>query len=93
MMHHFNPVCFEAFAELLARPDPADLPRRSHVYRWEGDPDRRVTRLPAILMASLQRRHLAIDADEPSVPATRAFTRRVRRVNPGLHVLRLANTA
>ena len=32
-------------AELMARPDPRDLPGRTHVCRYEGDPDRReVTR-------------------------------------------------
>src|SRR5690349_12948757 len=56
MMPTFNPVCFDAFARLLARPDPTDVPRRGHVSRFEGDPDRRATRLPGILMAWLQRR-------------------------------------
>jgi hypothetical protein len=60
----FNPVCFDAFAELLAQPDPSDLPRRTHVYRCEGDPDRRTTRLPGILMVWLQRRHLGVDLEE-----------------------------
>jgi hypothetical protein len=39
-------VCFDAFAQLLALPDSWDLPRRAHVYRYEGDPDRQATRLP-----------------------------------------------
>jgi len=45
-MQTFDPVCFDAFERLLALPDPRDLPRRAHVYRYEGDPDRRGTRLP-----------------------------------------------
>jgi hypothetical protein len=65
MMQTFDPVSFDAFARLLARPDPGDLPRRTHVYRYEGDPNRRTTRLPGILMRWLQRRHLEIDIEEP----------------------------
>ena len=97
-MNTFDPVCFHAFAQLLAQPDPTDLPRRAHVYRCEGDPNRRVTRLPGILMAWLQRRHLAIDVDEPIASATPASMRRdpwiqqERRVNPGLRVLRPTGT-
>jgi hypothetical protein len=93
-----DPVCLDAFARLLARPDPPDLPRRAHVYRYAGDPDRRVTRLPGILMAWLQRRHLAIDVEEPLAPAALTFTRQdpwtrqERRVNPGLRVLRPTGT-
>jgi hypothetical protein len=93
-----DPVHLDAFARLLARPDPRDLPRRAHVYRYEGDPDRRATRLPGILMAWLQRRHLAIDVDEPIASATPASMRRdpwiqqERRVNPGLRVLRPTGT-
>jgi hypothetical protein len=65
MMQVFDPVCLDAFARLLARPDPKDLPRRTHIPRCEGDPDRRATRLPGILMGWLQRRHLEIDMEEP----------------------------
>jgi len=50
MMQTFDPASFNAFARLMARPDPTDLPRRAHVRRCEGDPSRRATRLPAILM-------------------------------------------
>ena len=97
-MNTFDPVCFDAFAQLLAQPDPTDLPRRAHVCPSEGDPNRRVTRLPGILMAWLQRRHLAIDIEEPLVSATRTSTcldpwiRQERRVNPGLRVLRPTGT-
>jgi hypothetical protein len=85
LIHTFDPVRFDAFARLLARPDPAGLPRRAHAFRWEGDPDRRVTRLPGIMMGWLQRRE--IDIEEPVFCAARTPTRRLRRVNPGLRVL------
>jgi len=92
MMQAFDPVCFDAFARLLARPDPVDLPRRAHVYRCEGDPDRRATRLPGILMGWLQRRHLEIDIEEPRVSATRTLKRHRRPENPGLRLLRPTGT-
>ena len=92
MMHAFDPVRFEAFARLLAEPDPKGLPRRAHAYRWEGDPNRRVTRLPAIMMGWLQRRHLEIDIEEPVLCATRAAKRRLRGANPGLYALRPTGT-
>jgi hypothetical protein len=91
-MKPFDPVCFEAFAQLLARPDPGDLPRRAHVCRCEGDPNRRTTRLPGILMGWLQRRHLGVDFEEPVAPATRTLKRQGRPVNPGLRVLRPTGT-
>ena len=83
----FDPVALEAYVQLLARPDPGDLPHRGHVCRCKGDPDRRSTRLPRIVMAWFQRRHLATDIAEPLASATRL--RRERPANPGLHVLRL----
>jgi hypothetical protein len=92
MMQAFNPVSFAAFAQLLARPDPADLPRRAHVCKCEGDPNRRETRLPAILMGWLQRRHLAVDVEERLAAATQTPNRRGRPVNPGLHVVRRTGT-
>ena len=99
-MRTFDPVCFDALERLLEQPDPADLPRRGHVYRWEGDPDRRVTRLPGILMAWLQRRHLAVDSEQPLKAAAPARSARLypwkrleRRANPGLRVLRPTGTA
>jgi hypothetical protein len=97
-MHTFDPAFFDALERLLATPDPTDLPRRGHVYRCEGDPDRRTTRLPVILMAWLQRRHLAVDSEMPLATAMRAplgqtpWTRQERRVNPGLRVLRPTGT-
>jgi hypothetical protein len=71
MIQTYSPACVDAFSRLLARPDPGDLPRRAHVYRCEGDPDRRATRLPGILMGWLQWRHLESDRDEPIAPARR----------------------
>jgi hypothetical protein len=71
MTRAFDPVCFNAFERLLARPDAPDLPRRAHVYRYSGDPERRVTRLPSILMGWLQRRHLERDVFEAMPPAIR----------------------
>jgi hypothetical protein len=80
MMQNIDQVSLDAFARLLSRPDPSDLPRRSHVRRCEGDPDRRTTRLPGILMGWLQRRHLAADLEsqaqrrpvaEPAHPESR----------------------
>jgi hypothetical protein len=93
MMHTtFDPARFEAFALLLARPDPTELPRRAHAYRLEGDPDRRVTRLPAIMMGWLQRRHLETDFEEPVSIVTRTPKRRVPAMNPGLRLLRPTGT-
>ena len=92
MTQAFDPVRFDAFARLLARPDPSDLPRRAHVYRYEGDPDRRSTCTPGILMAWLQRRHSEGDVDEPLASATRMLERRRRPANPGLRVLRPTGT-
>jgi len=86
MMQTYDPEYLDAFARLLARPDPADLPRRAHVPRCEGDPNRRVTRLPTILMAWMQRRHLEVDVEEPYVSAARTWKRRERRASPGLRL-------
>ena len=89
MMQAFDPVTFNAFARLLARSDPTDLPRRAHVYNCDGDPNRRVTRLPGILMAWLQHRHLESDVEEPLAPATRLWNRRPRTSRPARPLLRL----
>jgi hypothetical protein len=80
MMHTIDPVHLDAFAQMLARPDPTDLPRRAHVCRYDGDPDRRSTRYPQILMSWLQQRHLEADHDEPIAHATRIRQPRGRRV-------------
>jgi hypothetical protein len=90
MIQTFNPVRFDAFTRLLARPDPRELPRRGHVIRWQGEPERRGTRLPGIIMAWMQRRHLEIDIEETSAPLARCAPRRrkERAPNPGLRVLR-----
>jgi hypothetical protein len=39
----FDPVRFDAFTRLLARPDPRGLPGRGHVIRCHGEPERRGT--------------------------------------------------
>lgn len=93
MIQTFDPTYVEAFTRLLARPDPTDLPRRAHVYRCAGDPDRRTTRLPRILMGWLQRRHLATDAEEPLVATARTWKRRERLpAYSALRVLRPTGT-
>ena len=91
-MRTFDPSAFDAFARLMARPDPADLPRRAHVYRYDGDPNRRATRFPGILMGWLQRRHLAIDVEEPPAAATRDSNARGRRKRSDLRLLRPTGT-
>lgn len=92
-MQTHDPASLDAFARLLALPDPKDLPRRAHVYRCTGEPNRRSTRLPTILMGWLQRRHLAVDLEEaPSVATRIVAERQGRRVNPGLRVLRPTGT-
>lgn len=93
MIPKFESDRLEAFARLLAQPDPPDLPARAHAYRYAGDPARRATRLPAILMGWLQRRHLAVDVEERLAPATRVATPRHRPANLGLRVLRPTGTA
>lgn len=88
MTRTFDPVCFEAFQQLLAQPDADDLPRRASLCRYEGDPNRRSTRLPGIITAWLQRRYLDVDVPEPMASAKRMPKRYARPVNPGLHLLR-----
>ena len=92
MNQRLDPVSLDALARLLARRDPPDLPRRARVSRYGGDPDRRTTRLPGILMAWLQQRHLDIDGEELLTSATRLRSRGLRRVKPGLRVLRPTGT-
>ena len=92
MLQIIDPVRFDAFVRLLAQPDPADLPHRGHVCRCEGDPNRRATRLPRILMGWLQDRHLRIDDDEPLPVATRATRRTGHPGYSGLRVVRRTGT-
>jgi hypothetical protein len=93
MMQEIDPVRFNAFVRLLTLPDPADLPRRGHVYRYQGDPNRRSTRLPGILMAWLQRRHLAVDeVRELPTWTTPAVRRHARQASIGLRLLRPTGT-
>ena len=92
MLQIIDPVRFDAFVRLLAQPDPPDLPHRGHVQRCEGDPNRRATRLPKILMGWLQERHLRIDDEEPLPLATRAVRRLGQPTYNGLRVLRPTGT-
>ena len=78
MMQVIDPQRYDAFVRLMALPDPADLPHRGHILRCEGDPDRRSTRLPTILMGWLQRRHLDMEVEAPVAGATRGQQRRQR---------------
>ena len=54
-MQPFDQVRYDAFARLLAQPDPSDLPRRVSFARCEGDPNQPVRCLP-VLTASLEGR-------------------------------------
>ncbi len=92
MLQAIDPVRFDAFVQMLAEPDPGDLPRRRHVVRCEGDPNRRATRLPKILMAWLQRRYLETDVEEPLTSAMRTLKRQGRPVNSGIRLLRPTGT-
>lgn len=89
---YFDPIRFEAFEELLARKDPKGLPRRGHVARWQGDPNRRGTRLPGIVMAWMQRRHLEADVEESVAPDIRQPLRSSHRELVGLQFLCAATT-
>ena len=91
MLQIIDPVRFEAFVTLMAQADPADLPHRGHTLRCDGDPDRRATRLPDILMAWLQRRHLDVDVEVPLAPARRSFRRPVHQRYAGPRLLRPAD--
>ena len=88
MTRTFNPVCFEAFERLLSQPDPEDLPRRANLCRYQGDPNRRSTRLPGIITAWLQRRYLDVDVPEPVAPAKRMPNLYALPANRGLRLLR-----
>ena len=92
MMLTFDPICYDAYARLMARPDPPDLPRRANLLTCDGDPERRSTRLPPIIMGWLQRRFLEVDGEAPVRAAARTSTRRVRASNPGLRLLRPTGT-
>jgi hypothetical protein len=78
MMQVIDPKRFDAFVQLMSLPDPADLPRRGRTLRYDGEPDRRTTRLPAILMGWLQRRYLEIDLEEAPGAAVRGLRGRGR---------------
>jgi hypothetical protein len=70
VLQRFNQERYNAYARLLSRPDPKGMPRRANVSRWAGESDRRGTRLPGILMAWMQRRHLALDVNESETALT-----------------------
>ncbi len=89
MIQVIDPKRFDAFVQLMSMPDPADLPHRGHVLRCEGDPDRRATRLPRIIMGWLQQRHLTNDPEEMTPVVTRTPLRR----RADLRVLRPTGTA
>jgi hypothetical protein len=84
MMQTFDLASPDAIVRLMAQSDPADLPRRAHDCRYEGDPNRRETRLPGIVTAWRQRRYLDLNVEEPLKPAKSAVLRRARPMNPGL---------
>jgi hypothetical protein len=63
MSRPFDPVCFDAFLTLLGRPDPGDLPRRAHVLRCAGDPNRRAAQFPPILLGWVQQRLVVKEFD------------------------------
>ena len=65
-MQTFASTSFDAYTRLLAQPDLTDLPRRAHVWRYAGDPNRRDTLRPGIVTAWRQRRNLELDVDEPA---------------------------
>ena len=92
MMQPLDPVSFNAFTRLLARPDPPDLPRRAHVLRCAGDPNRRSTRLPLIFMAWQQRRYLEIEGEVRMIPARRKVSCPEPARRPGLRLLRPTGT-
>ncbi len=91
-MRTLNVESFEAFEQLLAQPDPQDLPRRGHALRWEGEPNRRVTRLLPIVMCWLQHHLLETDTEEPLARATGTPTGRACVTAPGLRLLKRTGT-
>lgn len=63
MMQRVDPIAFDAYERILALPDPPDLPRRGHVLRLEGKPNRRSTLFPGILKIWLQNHYLSVDGE------------------------------
>ena len=58
---------YHRLVALLATPDPPDLPARRHRLTQPGDPTRRWTRLPGLLMAwAVTRQTLNDPAPPPS---------------------------
>lgn len=92
MVQIIDPARLEAYHRLLAQPDPADLPHRGHVLRCAGDPNRRATRMPPVLMAWLQERYLEVDVEEPLPVAIRS-NRTGGTGYSGLRILRPTGTS
>ena len=92
MMQIIDPTRLEAFVQLLGQPDPTDLPHRGNILRCEGEPERRSTRLPEIVTAWLQRRHLNIDVEEPLAKPRRVPSRPARSGYTGPRLLRADST-
>ncbi len=63
MMQFFDPKIVEALDRLLATPDPPDLPHRGHIWRCEGETNRRATRYPHFHAEWLQRHYLEKDGE------------------------------
>jgi hypothetical protein len=85
MIQTFDPQRLDAYEQLLARP-PSFSPSSSLCISPPPPP---TTRLPALIMAWLQRRHLEIDADEPLTARARTFKRARREAHLPHPVLRL----
>jgi hypothetical protein len=95
MLQVFDPARLIVFEQILAQPLPLNLAPGGHIRRFDGEPDRRSTRLPGMIMAWLQHRHLEIDAEEPLTARARTSRRPrpgVRLPNPGLNLLRPTGT-
>jgi hypothetical protein len=91
MMQMYDPGRLLAFEQILARPLPLHLPPGGQARRFDGERDRRSTRLPGMIMAWLQYRHLETDAEEPLTARVRTCRRprsAARLRNPRLTLLR-----
>jgi len=68
-----------AFVALLSQPDPADLPRRAHVWTQPGDEHRTESVMPGLLLRWLQHRLLAQTEEMPQ-PAKKAKRQRKQTI-------------
>lgn len=64
MMQPFDPTSYDAYARLLALPDPPEMPRRAHIAVYAGAPNRRMTLFPHLLNRWLQHHYLAVDGED-----------------------------